>query len=193
MKKQKYEDVATPELYAGGLDNNAHPGFLEDYRCITALLRTYKPSTVFEIGTNTGNGVNTIAKALPNAKIYSLDLDYESMMENPKEFPIGPGGVDRVGSNARVPYTQLRCDSLTFDYNQVPCDTYFIDGCHDTEHACHETYQALNQRPQLIIWHDANMQEVEDGILAAFVANDESKDYSLYRVEGTRIAYCVRD
>lgn len=192
MKKQNYNDIVTDELLKGTLDHNAHTGFLEDYRVISCLLKLHKPKTMFEIGTNIGSGINVMAKAVPGLKIYSLDLDYDTMMQNSKQYPIGPNGEDRVGSGAKVPYTQLRGDSLQFDYRKYPCDAYFIDGEHDYIHAHHESRRALEQKPKLIIWHDADMDEVYTGIVDAFVNDQEAKNYSIYRVEGTRIAYAIR-
>lgn len=187
MKRQTLSDVLFET--EGALINNAHPGFKEDYLALHSLLRRYKPDSIFEIGTNTGGGLNVIGASRPGAKIWSLDLDYESMMKNPKEFPIGGGGVDRTGSGARVPFIQIRADSLKFDYATIPCEAYFIDGCHDYDHPLHESREVIKQNPRLIIWHDADMEPVFNAICDAFKGN---KDYELYRVEGTRIAYALR-
>lgn len=192
MIKQIYKDIVTDDLIINCLDNNSHPGFLEDYRCITALLRIFKPISVFEIGTNTGNGVNTIKAALPGAIILSLDLDYESMMLNKKEFPIGPNGEDRVGNNVKGKYLQLRGDSMKFDYSKYLCQAYFIDGCHDYDHPKHETKEILKNKPNLIIYHDADIDVVYKGIMDAFNESKEGGNYELYRVIDTRIAYAVR-
>lgn len=193
MKKVNYTDIVNDELLKGTLDHNAHTGFLEDYRVISCLLKIHKPKSLFEVGTNIGSGINVMAAALPGLKIYSLDLNYATMKLNSKQYPIGPSGEDRVGSGAKVPYTQLRGDSLDFNYEAYKCEAYFIDGEHDHLHAAHETRRALQQNPKLIIWHDADMPPVYDGILDAFATTSESKNYSLYRVEGTRIAYAIRD
>lgn len=191
MKKQTYSEIVTPELLENTLDHNAHTGFLEDYRVISCLLKTHKPKSLFEIGTNIGSGINVMATALPGLKIFSLDLDYETMKLNSKQYPIGKNGEDRVGSGAKVPYTQLRGDSMKFDYSKYPCESYFIDGEHDYVHAHHESKKAFEQKPKLIIWHDSDMPEVYKGIVDAH--KESGKKYTLYRVEETRIAYAIRD
>ena len=186
--EQKYEDVLFD--IDDALINNSHPGFKEDYLVLHSLLRKYKPDSVFEIGTCSGQGVNIISKALiiPEAKIYSLDLDYESMMKNPKEHPIGPNGEDRVGNAVNVDYTQLRGDSLTFDYTQYPCEAYFVDGCHNQKHVETESFNAQNLNPKIVIFHDANIPEVWSGITSV-----RNTKYNLHRVLGTRIAYYLRN
>lgn len=188
MKHIPYNEVVTEELLKGNLDHNEYDGFLQDYRTLHCLLRKYQPKSVFEIGTNIGSGVNVIATALPEAKIYSLDLDYETMRKNSKQYPLEANGGDRVGSAARFPYRQLRGDSLKFDYSKYQCEAYFIDGEHDYKHPRHETFEIMKFNPKLIIWHDADMQEVHNAIIDSFMWNGT---YILYRVENTRIAYAV--
>ncbi|MFI5404915.1 MAG: hypothetical protein ACHQ1D_00230 [Nitrososphaerales archaeon] len=189
MKQIKYEEVVTPELLKGNLDHDAHTGFLEDYRALHCLLRKYKPKSIFEIGTNVGSGINVMATALPDAKIFSLDLDYETMRLNSKQYPLEGNGEDRVGSAAKFPYTQLRGDSMKFNYSKYPCEAYFIDGEHDYAHPRHETVEVLKLNPMLIIWHDADMSDVYNAIEDSFEWNN---NYELYRVEDTRIAYAIK-
>lgn len=189
MKKQNYNDIITDELLKNTLDHNVHTGFLEDYRVISCLLKIHKPKTLFEIGTNVGGGINVMKTAVPELSIFSLDLDYETMKLNSKQYPIGTNGEDRVGSAAKVEFVQLRGDSLKYDYSKYPCEAYFIDGEHDYIHAHHESLRALEQEPKLIIWHDADMPEVMLGITDAI---EKHKNYELYRVEDTRIAYALK-
>lgn len=189
MIPKKYSDIVTDELLVNSLDHAVHPGFLEDYRVLTALLRIHNPKTIFECGTNVGGGINVMAAALPDAKIFSLDLDYETMKLDSKQYPIGENGEDRVGSAARVPYTQLRGDSMKFDYSQYPCEAAFIDSEHDYEHPYHEAKAMIKNGTNLIIFHDANMGEVERGIVDAFKYNGA---YELFRVDGTRIAFALK-
>ena len=190
MTTQTYKDIVTPELLVGTKDHNPHTGFLEDYRVLSCLLKIHNPASLFEVGTNVGGGINVMKTALPSLEIFSLDLDYETMKLNSKQYPIGTHGEDRVGSNVTVPYTQLRGDSLKFDYSKYPTEAYFIDGEHDEIHAEHESIQAFKQGPKIIIWHDSDMPEVMKGIQTAF--NKNKKHYDLYRVTDTRIAYALR-
>lgn len=197
MTHKNYNDIVSPELLVGTLDHNVHTGFLQDYRALSCLLKIYQPSSIFEVGTNVGGGINVMAAALPSAKIYSLDLDYETMKLNSLQYPIGTNGEDRVGSAAKVPYTQLRGDSMTFDYSKYPCEGYFIDGEHDRIHASKETFEVLNCQPKIIIFHDSDMPEVMAGILDGFEKYSFEKldfqaVYKLFRVDDTRIAYLLK-
>ncbi len=193
MVQQLYSEIVTDDLLVNSLDHDVHPGFLEDYRVLTALLRIYKPKTIFEIGTNTANGVNVMATALPEAKIYSLDLDYETMKLDSKQYPIGTNGEDRVGSEARFPYTQLRGDSMTFDYSQFPCEAYYLDGEHTTKNVKHEVTEVLKQNPILVVLHDTDMQEVMEGLLKGYSEYNFKDYYTLCRVMGTRISYLLKN
>lgn len=189
MIQQKYKDIVTPELLVGTLDHNVHTGFLEDYRVISALLKIHKPKSLFEVGTNVGGGINVMKTALPSLEIFSLDLDYDTMKLNSKQYPIGENGEDRVGSNARVPFTQLRGDSLKFDYSKYPTEACYVDGEHDFDHPFHEIKELLKNKPKIIIAHDCDMPEVWDAFVKAVEIS--GKDYELFRVVDTRIGYCV--
>jgi hypothetical protein len=192
MKKETYKDIVTDELLKNTLDHNAHTGFLEDYRVFSCLLKKYKPASLFEIGSNTGNGINVAKTAVPELDVYSLDLDYDTMMKNSKQYPIGANGEDRVGSNCRFKYTQLRGDSLLFDYKKYKCEAYYIDGEHDKLHAYHETFSVLECKPKLIIWHDTDMEPLMAGRLDAFEDSPFGSEYELIRVIDTRISYAIR-
>lgn len=174
--------------------HDAYIGFKEDYLCLHSLIRKYRPNSFYEIGSNIGSGVNVIANAIykynPQAKIYSLDLPYETMRENSKQYPIGENGEDRVGSAARFPYTQLRGDSLTFDFSQYPCEGYFVDGEHDYEHPYTEITKVLLLKPKIVIAHDSDIPDVWRAINDAIFEN--GFPYELYRVTDTRIAYALR-
>lgn len=189
MRQIEYNKIVTPELLEGNLDYDAHDGFLQDYRTLHCLLRMYKPKTIFEVGTNCGEGVNVMATALPKAKIYSLDLDYETMRKNSKQYPLEANGGDRVGSAVKVPYVQLRGDSMYYQYeNHYPIDAWFIDGEHDYEHALHEAKEAKSSDARIIIFHDSDVAEVEKAIIDCFKFNT---DYVVYRVSGTRISFAL--
>lgn len=181
-----YKDIVTPELLQNTLDHNAHTGFLEDYRVLSCLLKIYKPTSIFEVGTNVGSGINVMATALPYTQIYSLDLDYATMMQNSKQYPVGSQNEDRVGTDSRFRYIQLRGDSMNFDYSKYPCECAFIDGEHDYEHPYHEAVEMAKLHTPLIIFHDSDIEQVYDAITNAFAQYPE---YQLFRVIDTRIAF----
>jgi hypothetical protein len=182
-------DIITDELMEGAYIHDAHTGFREDYLTLHCLLCIHQPKTIFEIGTNIGEGINVMATALPEAKIFSLDLDYETMCLNSKQYPLDINGNDRVGTACRFHYTQLRGDSTVFDYSKYKCEAYFIDGEHIEKNVTIETWEVLRQKPKIVIYHDADMPEVMAGIVAGL---SKTKGYQLYRVIGTRIAYLLR-
>ena len=177
MIEINYNEIVTPELMEGAILNKEHPGFLEDYKTLHWLLRIHAPKSVLEVGTNIGNGVNVIKAALPDADVYSLDLPAK--------------GKDRVGSACRFPYTQLRGDSLTFDYSAHPCEAAWIDGCHTAEFVSHETKAMLKNKTKLIIFHDSDIPEVMAGIIQG-ISESESAGYEFYLVTGTRLAYLLK-
>lgn len=187
MIEQKYSDIVTPELLTGAIENNEYQGFREDYHVLHCLIRKYQPTSLFEIGTNMGTGTNIICNAGKSwiIKVYSLDLPTE-LAHISLQHPISEGKEDKVGMNCKFGYTQLRGDSMKFDFSQYPCDAYFIDGEHDKEHVERETYKACAYA-KLIIWHDADIEGVWHGIESGL-----SSYYKLYRVTDTRIAYALR-
>ncbi len=195
MIRQSYKDIVTPELLKGAIENNEYPGFLEDYHILHCLLKIYQPKTFLEIGTNRGRGTSIIKNALgEDSTVYSLDLPTE-LAHISLQHPINEGHGDKVGELCKLPYTQLRGDSMKFDFSQYPCDGFFVDGEHDFDHPFRETTEILKGCPRLIVWHDSDIKEVWEAIYTA-LANLKSnapvnKYYTLYRVTDTRIAYAV--
>lgn len=188
MIEQKYADIVTPELSAGAIINNEYHGFKEDYLVLHCLLKTYKPKTFFEIGTNMGRGTMIIKNALGgDSTVYSLDLPTE-LAHISLQHPINEGHGDKVGLLCKLPFVQLRGDSMTFDFSPYPCEGVFIDGEHDYDHPYRETCEIVKTKPKLIVWHDSDIQVVHDAIVNAM----KGKSYKLYRVVDTRIAYAVR-
>lgn len=192
MKEVTYEST----LYDtdDAILNEEFTGFKEDYLILHSLIRKYKPKTFFEIGTNMGTGTQIISNAIiwdNNRKedlhfeFYSLDLPTE-LAHISLQHPISEGKGDKVGSFCKFPYTQLRGDSMTFDFSKYPCEGYFIDGEHNYIHVNKETYEAC-KFGNLIIWHDADIAEVWQAI--EFTVPE---DFELFRVKGTRIAYALR-
>lgn len=174
------------------IENNAHPGFKEDYNILQALLKVMKPASIFEVGTNVGTGTDIICKTLPKALVYSLDLDYLNMLKNPSEFPIDANGNDRVGTACTKPYIQLRGDSRTFDYSSYPCQFYFVDAEHTREAVRAETISIISQvSPRVILYHDTDIQEVLEGIIEGVELSKplDGKSYRIIRVTGTRMTY----
>lgn len=189
MAQEVYHDTSDAIIH------DVFTGFKEDYLVIHSLIRRLRPNSLFEVGTNVGGGLNVLCNAIykyePDAKVYSLDLPYETMRLNSKQYPIGENGEDRVGSAARFPYIQLRGDSMTFDFSKYRCECFFVDGEHDFEHPFKESMAAQSVNAKIIIFHDADIREVESAIHNSINVYGGMK-YDLYRVTGTRIAYAIK-
>lgn len=195
MIKIKFEDIYDVSLAKDAIINDGYFGFKEDYLVLHCLLRKYNPNSILEIGTHRGIGVNIICNAIPKSSVYSLDLPYDKKNYS-EQYPsttINEEKVeeerDLIGYLAKYPYTQLRGDSLSFDFSKYPCEAYWIDAEHDYIHPFHETTEVLKNHPLLIIWHDSDMEPV----YKAIVDSMEGKPYTLYRVEDTRITYAIRN
>ena len=194
MKTIKFENIYDAKVADDAIIHDGYTGFREDYLTLHCLLRKYNPKSLLEIGTHRGIGMNIICNALPKSDVYSLDLPYENK-DYSEQYPSTTidekrveEGVDLIGCLAEYPYTQLRGDSMTFDFLKYPCEAYWIDAEHDYDHPFHETTEVLKTNPIMIIWHDSDMEPVLNAI------NDSMKGqpYELFRVVDTRIAYAVR-
>lgn len=190
MIKQLFKDIYTPELAEGAIINDEFTGFKEDYLILHCLLRIYQPKSVFEIGTNLGRGTKIIKNALPDSDVYTLDLPTE-LAHISLQHPLNEGHGDKVGELCDLPFTQLRGDSMTFDFSKYPCEGYWIDAEHCYKNVNHETMQAINCGARFISFHDSDIEDVYAGIVDAF--NQWGKNYTLYRVTDTRILYAIRN
>lgn len=191
VKKIKSTEIITRELEFGAIYNDEFPGFHQDYLVLHCLLKLNQPRTIFEIGTNMGTGTKIIKNAVFNASVFSLDLPTE-LADKSLQHPIKEGKGDRVGAHCKLPFTQLRGDSMNFNFGLYPCEAYYVDGEHDYEHPFKETTEILKQRPKLIVYHDSDTAPVYDGIVDAFKKSEIGKEYQLYRVEDTRIMFALK-
>lgn len=184
--KQIY-DVVTLSLSEGAIINNLHPGFMDDYLVLHCLIRQAQPKRVFEIGTHLGTGTAIIKNAWPVADVVSLDLpphQADVSKQHPQWCESGA-----VGSRCNLPFAQVFGDSREYNYAQhYPIDAWFIDAEHTRENVRCESLIAFGSGARLIVWHDADMPEVWDGINDAW----DARVYRLVRVEGCRIAYAEK-
>ncbi len=187
MKTITFAEIVTPDMAFSAIINDDFPGFKEDYLILHCLLRMNNPKTIFEIGTNMGTGTEIICNAVPNAKVYSLDLPTEEAHIS-LQHPISEGKGDKVGSYCKRPFTQLRGNSMTFDFSKYPCEAYYIDGEHTYKNVLQETKAILKCKPKLVVYHDSDIDEV----MQAIVDGVGKRRYSITRVEGTRITYLTK-
>lgn len=186
MIEKLYKDVVTDELLFGAIENNEMQGFREDFHVLHCLLREYRPHKILEIGTYMGRGTNIICNAIPLSDVYSLDLSPDNAHLS-KQYP----SKEEIGVLCNSHFTQLLGDSLTYNYKSLsPLDAVFIDGEHDYIHVKHETLQSLDSGAWLLVYHDADMEEVYNAIVDTFV---HRPDYELIRVVDTRILYAIKN
>jgi hypothetical protein len=153
--------------------------FIDDFLCIHSLIRKFKPNSLFEIGTCSGEGTQIIKNAMRSGIVYSIEL------------PPGESSYDihSIGNKCTLPYVQIIGNSQSIDYSQYyPIESWFIDGSHDYPHVLYETKEAINANSKLIIWHDADIPEVFEAIKDGLDASD---NYILYRIPYTRIAFSL--
>lgn len=187
MKKIDYKEIVTSEKMEGAIINDEFVGFAEDYSVIHCLLKEWNPESIFEIGTNVGNGSRVMRNSCPEAKIVTLDI-------RPEAGQLCPPDVEKVIGN-----------SLVYNYSvHYPIECWFIDGEHVYENAFVETSKAIESGAKYIIYHDADINEVYNAILDSFKEMGELESYDIYQVinppfvysssgkEVTRIAYAIK-
>lgn len=188
MIQQTFEDIYSEELAKDAILNDRHPGFVEDYLMLHCLLRKYKIKSCFEIGTHAGWGAQIIKNAMgKDSLVYSLDLsndDASKSAQHPMRNSNGPTGGD-----CSLPFTQLLGDSRTFDYSLYPVESFFCDAEHSYENVFIETKAMIKMKPKLIVYHDADSENVYNAAVDGFAGNEE---YELFRIVGTRILYALK-
>lgn len=188
MIRQTFNDIYSDELAEGAIVNDRHEGFRKDYLVLHCLLRKHKIKSCFEIGTHVGWGTQIIKNVLgENSEVYSLDLPNDEAWKSNQHPIINPNGD--IGSKCTLPYTQLLGDSRTFDYSQYPVESYYVDAEHSYNNVFIETSKIIEMKPKLIVYHDADSENVYN---AAIDALGENSDYEAYRVIDTRILYFLK-
>ena len=194
---EPYEDIVVSPFSNGAIIREDFPGFKEDYLVIHSLIRKYDPSRLMEIGTSSGSGTNVICKAmglrriLPTSTktVFSIDVPPgtdPTILYPEKEdgHPVNPG------ANCKYRFTQIFGDSMNFDFTPYyPLDAWFIDGKHDYRYAKNDTLMALKSKPNLIIWHDLQINEVDKAVREVMAKHPE---YRVRRAGTTRVGYAVK-
>lgn len=190
MQLQTFNDIFSEEFAKDAILNEEYTGFKEDYLMLHCLLKIRKPKRLMEIGTNMGTGTRIIKNALGgDSEVLSLDLPTD-LAHISLQHPINEGKGDAVGHRCTLPFTQLRGDSLKYDYSQhYPINGWYIDGEHDFKHAYHESCEAFKSGADIIIWHDTDIEPVMRGIQLAY---SHTLIYDLFRITDTRISYAIR-
>ena len=155
-----------------------------------AMLRYFRPMSVFEIGTFKGRTTRLLAEMTDNCTcIYTLDLP-------PAEVKRGGYFSDREGeligqdvqeSSCREKITQLYGNSRKFDFSPFygQMDFVFIDGDHSYEGVKSDTQNALRMiRPGgVIVWDDYSERHTP-GVVQCL--EELSVVIEVFRLAGTR-------
>lgn len=135
-------------------------------------------------------GIKKSGRNKKNVKVYSIDVPVGT---DPKIiYPNGEDGHPKEpGEYCKLPFTQVFGNSYGFDFSPYyPIEGWFIDGKHDYKYTKNDTSLALQSDPVIIIWHDADIEEVGKAIVEEMKAHVE---YGLFRVIGTRIACAIKN
>ena len=73
----------------------------------------------------------------------------------------------------------MECGQLCPDDELWFC--WFIDGNHEYENVYKETTEAIKSDSKYIIYHDADLDKIEKGIMDSFKDNNKLKKYDIYK------------
>lgn len=193
-------DPATAvELFEpAGVDGNVP---LLQLLVMARLVRTERPSGIFEIGTFDGRTtLNLAANAEPSTRVITLDLPAADVDETALAIEEGDrayvekpvSGSRFLGTDFEARITQVFGDSATFDYSPYKgkIDFVFVDGAHSYEYVKNDTDRALEllgDSGGWILWDDYG---VWDGVTTALNEYYRSGGVfgGLKHVEGTPLA-----
>jgi hypothetical protein len=171
--------------------------------CVAAIAQLQRPERIFEFGTFDGATALLLARSVPTAQIFTLDLPPENYIP-PEAFgyPRSPGNYasphDEVGHEFRgTPesgrITQLFGDSRTFDFTEFVggIGLVVVDAGHGYEEASSDTENALRLAGPsgVVIWDDYIPQW--PGVMHAVNEAAERHDFPVIRLRGTALA--IRD
>jgi len=170
--------------------------------CIAAIARLVKPERIFEFGTFDGATTLLLARSVPSAQIFTLDLPPEDYAppeafgypRSPAEYasPHDEVGHEFRGKPEAERITQLFGDSLVFDFAEFVgrMGLVVVDGGHGYEAAASDTKNAfrLAGSSGVVIWDDYMPQW--PGVMLA-VNNAAEQHGSVFRLRSTDLA--VRD
>jgi hypothetical protein len=171
--------------------------------CVAAIARLMQPERIFEFGTFDGATALLLARAVPTAEIFTLDLPPETYVA-PEAFgfPRSPGNFasphDEVGHEFRgTPeaerITQLFGDSRTFDFSEYTgrMGVVIVDAGHGYEAASADSENAIRLAGPtgLVIWDD--YIPMWPGVMRAVNETAARHNFSVFRLRGT--GFAIRD
>jgi predicted O-methyltransferase YrrM len=165
--------------------------------CLAALTQLRKPQRIFEFGTYDGASTLLLARAAPDADLFTLDLPPELLgrvggsNEEQHELAGGVGARFRdQPEESRI--TQLLCDSREFDPGpfEASMDLVLVDGSHayDGVRADSESAVRMLAPGGIVVWDDymAHFPDVIKGVDDAAAEHEfqvvhlEPTDFAVY-------------
>lgn len=150
----------TVEVAARGTRHDWSLGAAEQI-VLQLLIQQRAVSSAFEIGTFNGGTTRLIAESLPEkGRVVTLDLPPAEFdrTQTPSNFSGDRVGVAYRDSPAVGKVTQIRCDSLGYDFSQHAgeFDLVLVDGAHDYTHGYSDTLAALEivAPGGIVLWDD---------------------------------------
>jgi hypothetical protein len=150
------------------LPNDRTPLLLET-AILLALGKIIEPRTYFEFGTFLGIQLLNMAANLPQCRVYTLDLDEESVKTLIQDESDRPLTVEHLQAKDKLAFVQssfeekityLRGDSNIHDFTSLhgQMDLIYIDGGHDMRTLQSDTENAFRMLSRdhagCIVWHD---------------------------------------
>ena len=171
--------------------------------CLAAIAKLVQPERIFEFGTFDGATTLLLARSVPSAQVFTLDLPPEDYIApEAVGFPRSPGEYetphDEVGHQFRgTPeaerITQLLGDSRTFDFTEFVgrIGLVVVDAGHGYEAASADSENALRLAGPsgVVVWDDYIPQW--PGVIQAVNESAARHDFSVIRLRGT--GFAVRD
>ena len=177
---------------------------ISDYSFKAAVIRSFKPESVLEIGTWYGWGIGAIKHVCPQAMCYTI---------NPKENKDANNPIDKemVGSFFRkrgLDIHQILADSTKFDFKTLKnIDIIFVDGNHkydwvysDLKNSASIAKKAVvmddyipsedSPRGDVLFWSWANRDVVK--AVDDFLAKNDGIFKAAYWIEGTPVCVLIK-
>jgi predicted O-methyltransferase YrrM len=135
---------------------------MEQY-CLAVIARIRQPKRIFEIGTFDGATSLLLARSVPDAHVFTLDLPPAAVEEANEHLQRALSAVDGEGSRFRgepeaARITQLYGDSRTFDFSPYygQMDLVVVDGGHEADCVVPDTEHALAMLAPggVVVWDD---------------------------------------
>jgi len=163
--------------------------------CLAAIAKLVQPERIFEFGTFDGATTLLLARSVPSAQVFTLDLPPEDYIApEAVGFPRSPGEYETPHEFRGTPeaerITQLLGDSQTFDYREFVgrVGLVVVDAGHGYEAASADSENALRLAGPsgVVVWDDY----VPNWPMVMLAVNEATERHGLstFLVRGTGFA-----